>query len=268
MTCVAGVAMVRDEADIVEATVRQMARNVDFLIVADNRSADGTREILDELADELPLTVVDDPDPGYHQSRKMSDLAHLAGRHGADWIVPFDADEWWYCTFGPIKEHLAGIGDGMMLVTAELYDHVATGLDGTDRDPTVRLAWRRQQPLPLPKVACRYRHDLTVHQGNHGASYGGIIPASVPMLVVRHFPYRSIEQFVRKVRNGAEAYRATSLPADVGAHWRQWGDLLDQQGEDAVVEIFRRWYWRADPRTPVTVSGETQPPLVLDPVPR
>jgi glycosyltransferase involved in cell wall biosynthesis len=86
--------MVRDEADIIEGTLRHMADEVDHLIVADNLSSDGTRDILDTLAKDLPLTVVDDPDPGYTQSAKMSALAERAAvEQRASWIVPFDAED-------------------------------------------------------------------------------------------------------------------------------------------------------------------------------
>jgi glycosyltransferase involved in cell wall biosynthesis len=262
-----GVSMVRDEVDIVGHTVRNMARQVDRLIVADNGSTDGTRDLLADLARELPLEIVDDRERGYWQSRKMTALAARAGAQGAEWIVPFDADEWWYCTHGPIREHLAGIGPGMMVVRAGLYDHVPTGVDPPGPNPVLRMGWRRRESLPLPKVAVRWRPDLTIHQGNHGADYGGIIPAAVDMLVVRHFPYRSVEQFISKVRNGAEAYRATDLPADAGAHWRQWGDLLDRDGEEGLAEVFRRWFWRADPTRPVRIEGEHQRALIYDPAP-
>ncbi len=75
---VVGVSTVKDEADVVEWTLRHMADEVDSLVVADNGSRDGTREILAWLADELPLTVVDDPEVGYYQSRRITRLADEA----------------------------------------------------------------------------------------------------------------------------------------------------------------------------------------------
>lgn len=269
MTKTIAVSMVRDEADIITATVTNMARHVDQLIVADNGSTDGTRDILADLARDLPLTVVDDPEPAYLQSAKMTRLAHLAGEAGAEWIIPFDADEIWYCTAGRIADHLAGIGAGMMTVTAELFDHMATGADEHNADPTERMVWRRENPLALPKMAARYRTSLTIHQGNHGVDYGGMLPASVPLLVVRHFPYRSTEQFVRKVRNGAAAYVAAGeqLPADAGAHWRQWGAMLNCHGEQALIDLFRAWYWREDPTRNIVVQGELLRALIRDPAP-
>jgi glycosyltransferase involved in cell wall biosynthesis len=275
---VVGISMVRDEADIIEATVRQMASQVDRLVVADNLSTDGTRDILERLAGELPLTVVDDPIPAYLQSDKMSRLAAQAGADGADWIVPFDADEWWRCDFGRIADALEGrcpevrIGDDIALVGATLFDHVPTGADDSNPDPTRRMRWRRDTPLPLPKVACRFRWGLMISQGNHNATYHGISAAiSTGVLQVRHFPYRSDEQFIRKVRNGAGAYAAAgdALPPEAGAHWRGWGQILDEHGEAHLVEhVYRKWFWRANPRLAVLIDGEAQGPLVLDPVRR
>lgn len=262
------VSMMKDEADIVAPIVRHMATQVDALIVADNGSTDGTRDLLADLARELPLTVVDDPEVGYAQSRKMTALAALAGGRGADWVVPFDADEWWYSPFGRIADVLGAIDDRWLVASATLYDHVATGHDGAGQDPTTRMVHRRRAPLPLPKVACRWRPDLVIEQGNHGARYGFMPAVLDGQLVVRHFPYRSVEQFIRKVRNGAAAYRAMgeAVPVDVGAHWRQWGQILDERGEEAVTEIFRKWYWRADPSAALVIDGERQQRLLFDPV--
>lgn len=267
-----GVSMVRDEEDIVRAVVENMLRQTDGVVIADNLSTDRTREILDEMAlvDDR-VVVVADNDPAYTQSAKMTDLAHRArAMFGAEWIVPFDADEVWYSRFGKISEVLANVPPNHHVVPATLFDHVATGIDDPDvADPTERIQWRRDAPGVLPKIAARYRPDLVIEQGNHGAHYAEFVPASFErLLTIRHFPYRSVEQLVRKVRNGADAYRAAGdrLSPDHGAHWRQWGDLLDSQGPGAIEALFREWYWRAAPRRPMMIGGERQPPLRLDPV--
>lgn len=266
------ITMVRDEADIVASTVAHMLDEVDRVLVADNLSTDATPEILAELVDHHGdrLRVVPDLDPAYRQSAKMTELAQLA-RHlwGEGWVVPFDADEWWYSPFGRIADVLEGVPERHHVVPAALYDHVATGLDPEHPDPIRRIGWRRPDPAPLPKVAARLRPDLVIEQGNHGAHFEAFEPGRFDsLLVVRHFPYRSVEQLVRKVRNGAAAYRAApDLPAEFGSHWRSWGDLLDSQGEEAIAELFRRWYWRANPGKPLTIEGERQPALLYDPAP-
>lgn len=268
------VTMVRDEADVIGATLRQMLRQVDAVIVADNGSVDDTRAIVEAIAVEHSdrVTVLDDPEPAYMQSQKVTELARRARLDlGAEWVVPFDADEWWYSPFGRIADVLAGIAPQWLVAPATLYDHVATGQDDpSDSNPTTRLGWRRVTPAPLPKVACRWRIDLTIEQGNHAATYAGR-PTVIPdrLLVVRHFPYRSVEQLLRKVRNGAAAYRAAGdrLPATMGLHWRQWGELLEHRGEQAIAELFETWYYRRNPAVPIVLGGEFHPPLLFDPAP-
>jgi hypothetical protein len=267
---VVGVTMVKDEVDIVARTVRHMASQVDHVIVADNMSTDGTRSVLDELARDMNVTVVDDFEVGYHQSKKMTELAFQARiNHHADWIVPFDADEWWYSPFGRIGDILDGLASQWLVMEAVLYDHVATGEDDPDElDPIERLGWRRQTPAPLPKVACRWREDLVIEMGNHGARYLGGATKFESQLIIRHFPYRSVEQLIRKIHNGAAAYAATDLDPTYGAHWRQWGEALDDpnRGIPWIEELFRVWYYRQRPKMALDIDGEIQPPLIFDPV--
>lgn len=261
MTTIA-ISMVRDEEDVIAATVGHMRTQVDHVIVADNLSCDGTRKILEGL----DVEVVDDHDPAYMQSVKMTRLAWMAARRGADWIVPFDADEWWYSPFGRIADVLAEIAPQWLCAAATLYDHVATAHDPAGTDPTQTIVWRRDEPGRLPKVACRWRDDLIIEQGNHWARYNGGATVRDGLLVVRHFPYRSVDQMVRKARNGSAAYAATDLPEDVGAHWRNYGRILELGGEDAIGEVFRKWFWRKDPTKAVVIEGERQGALVYDPV--
>jgi hypothetical protein len=265
MTVVA-ISMVKDEVDIVEETVSRMAAQVDRVLIADNGSTDGTREILGRLPG---VTVTDDPEVGYFQGFKMSALAARARAEGAEWIVPFDADEVWLPrTNMPLRATLSTLPRHILVAEAALYDYVATGQDPAAGGPIDRMQWRRPDCAPLPKVACRARDGLAIAQGNHSAHYHGVDhpPTVTNLLQIAHFPYRSAEQVVRKIRNGAAAYAATDLPEEQGAHWRGWGQILDEQGEGAIVDLFRKWHWRLDPTLPVRIDGEKQPPLVHDPV--
>lgn len=270
MTVVA-VTMVKDEADIIESTVRHMCSQVDHVLVADNGSTDGTATVLALLLKEgLPLRVVHDPEVGYMQSFKMTRLAHQAHlRYGAHWIVPFDADEIWYSSWGTILDVLNDQPPEVDIVKANLFDHVCTGFDEEVKpDPVARIGWRRDVCAPLPKVACRYSPNLVIGMGNHEAwNDERPVVTSDQRLAIRHFPYRSPEQIIRKVRNGARAYAATDLPETYGAHWRQWGRILDEHGEEAIVELFHKWYWRKNPNVSLTIEGERQPPLMFDPAP-
>lgn len=252
-----GIAMVKDEADIIEHTVVKMLAQVDQVIVADNGSTDGTRDLLETL----PVIVIDDPEVAYYQSAKMSALAQQAGEKGATWVVPFDADEVWYSPFhARIADLLEGLAPQWLAAEATLYDHVATGLDPGEPNPLKRIGWRRRIPGGLPKVACRVRDDLTIEQGNHSASYAGGTTKFPDNLVIRHFPYRSPEQMIRKARNGARAYAATDLPVEQGDHWRKYGKLIEDFGEETFIrDVYEQWFYSAAPRTDDS--------LIFDPTP-
>jgi hypothetical protein len=238
---IAAVTMVRDEDDIIGPVVCQLlAQGVDRVWVADNMSSDKTRPLLEELAGRCPVTVVDDDEPGYYQPKKLMRLAALAAAEGAEWIVPFDADEWWYGTGGMT------IGEILRRLPADVvvsygFDHVPRRGDPDDPDPTRRIGWRRTVPQRLPKVAYRWAADARLHYGSHDVDHAGRREHHV--LEYRHFGYRSLSQMIRKVRQGKAALDAApGLHPMYGSHWRengaladaqlaaQWEALLDEQG--------------------------------------
>lgn len=264
---VIGVTMVRDERDIIGYTLAHMLAQIDHVIVADNGSTDGTREFLGEFEASCRLTVLDDPEVGYFQADKMTALACKAWQMGATFVIPFDADEVWLSRDGRrIADVLDDLPDDLLVAQADLWDHVPTACDPQgEPNPVRRIGWRRPTPAPLPKVAVRPAFGLRIAQGNHSATYAEHdLPGTVTnLLTIRHYPYRSAEQTLRKIRNGAQAYAATDLPPEQGAHWRQWGQFSDEQ----IGDLFRKWHWRAEPDQPLVIDGEHQPPLIFDPAP-
>lgn len=217
------ITMVRDEADVIGTTVRHLlAHDVDHVIVADNLSTDATRGILDELArDTGQVTVLDDLEPGYYQSAKMSRLACQAWERGATWVLPFDADEVWYSpTHDTIAQALKDCP--LAIVNAFGFDHIP---QPGDQPGIAGMVHRRAHPQRLPKVAFRADPAAVIQMGNHFVTRGG--PEGVGPLEYRHFQWRSPEQMARKVRQGKAAYEASDLHQTHGAHWRQLGALDD-----------------------------------------
>lgn len=235
------VSMVKDELDIIEATVRHLeSEGVDGIIIADNMSSDGTFELLKSLTPDCEWIVKRDTDPAYYQSRKMTDLAHFAFRAGADWVIPFDADELWHNPNGTVREIFTTAQDeGTHCIEASLHNYFPTSDDDlTQPNPFLRITHRDPTPAPLPKVAVARRSDVIIEQGNHGATATEPFVRCKSPLEVAHFPWRSRDQFVNKARNGAKAYRQTSLPVAIGAHWRQYGEILTHQGPEALATVY------------------------------
>lgn len=217
---IVAVTMVRNEADIIETTLRHTATQVDHIICADNLSTDGTSDILHRLAAELPLTVVADDDPAYLQADKMTRLALDAMNMGADWVLPFDADELFTGTNGrTVADELTAMDPHIDTVYAAGFDHIARDDSGR------RSSWRRADPQPLPKVAFRPHPDRRLAMGNHDVTGGNNRAAEA--LTYRHFQYRTFGQMARKVRDGAHAYSLTDLPETYGAHWREAAKFTD-----------------------------------------
>lgn len=254
-----GISMMRDEADVAEHVIQHMfEEGLDGIIVADNCSKDGTRDVLEGAKQYGNLVVQLDQELGYWQSKKMTNLAHQAAGLGADWIVPFDADEIWYSREDRVAEVLRNCGG--RVAAARLYNHFPSSIDPDDPVPFRRIVYRQLDSAGLPKVAFRYHPSVLIEQGNHGVFLDGVSRAQwVDLLELRHFPYRSAEQFVRKAKNGAEAYAATDLPPTAGAHWREYGAILERSGEQVLIEeVFEKWFHFP---APVTAG------LVLDPAP-
>jgi glycosyltransferase involved in cell wall biosynthesis len=247
------VSMMRDEEDIVGQTIRQLVdEGVDGIIVANNRSVDNTGVLLEELQGILPIPLVlkVDDEPGYYQAAKMGALAAEAHEYGADWIVPFDADEIWYANGDRLAEELRLVPRGIEAVSVPMYNHFRTALDSADPRPVVSMMYRADERNQLNKVAYRWSPSAQIWPGNHGVSIDGRAPFTEKSpLMIRHFPYRSPEQMVRKAVNGLEAYRAApELPAMLGSHWRQYGELIERYGAAQFVDdVWFKYYFKMVP---------------------
>lgn len=228
---IVAVSMFKNEEDVAETVVRHLfAEGVDRVIVADNLSTDHTRDILDTIAEHYPLTVIDDPVLAYEQDVKMSRLARRAYEAGAEWVLPFDADEIWYGvdpqTGEPcrIADALSQVDDEIQVVRAFGWDHIARVGPHTSG---VFSPWRRVETQKLAKVAFRAHPDARMHMGNHDVTLPG--PSVIGPLAFRHFQYRSLEQMTTKLRQGREAYEASDVHPMHGTHWRAGGLKSDDE---------------------------------------
>jgi Glycosyl transferase family 2 len=239
-----GVAMVRNEADIVEAFVRHNMTVVDALTIVDHGSVDGTSEILSALAAEgLALTVRSDPELAQRQPEVLTRVARTAFAQGADIVFPLDADEFLKVPDRALLERvLAQLPSGLNAALS-WQTYVPEHEGCPPRRPL--LAARRRLSVErhgLHKVVLTraFADDpgAALGPGSHTVVPTATGPVSMPLRLARlradvaalaHMPVRSAEQITRKITVGWLAHRAAKrFDADLAFHWRELFEMFER----------------------------------------
>ena len=138
--------LVRDEADIIEANLRyHRAQGVDFFVVGDNGSTDGTVEIL-ERYERAGLVELEHFPGSVNEawSEGRTKLGRRTHELGADWVIHNDGDEFWWPLTGDLKQTLAAIPERFGMVIAPRTEFVARPGDAPFAD---RLTFREARSL-------------------------------------------------------------------------------------------------------------------------
>lgn len=205
--------LARNEADIVDAQLAfHLNAGVDFVVATDNRSDDGTSEILERYERAGYLLLLREEGDDMRQAEWVTRMARLAATElGADWVLNSDADEFWWPREGSLRDVLAAVPPRFGVVRGCWRHFVPRPDDGAffAERMVVRLAApahpgeKRTVFHAHQKVAHRARPDVTVEAGNHNAEGPGLEPLrSWHPLEVLHFSFRSVEQTGRKLEGG------------------------------------------------------------------
>jgi Glycosyl transferase family 2 len=220
--------MVRDEVDVIEDNLRfHRAQGVDFFIVLDNGSTDGTLKILESYERAGILSVVSMRGSLLKVLRNgTTQIGRMAHEMGADWVIHNDADEfWWPVTGSNLKESLAAVPErfGMVLAPRTEFLPRPDGRGSFAERLLIREARFRRPPKtahrahPLIQMWTTHPIDVWVNRGS--SPRGGLVgkPAlrTQPTHVeeneldlvlaphfpigVLHFPLRSFEQYRNKI---------------------------------------------------------------------
>jgi glycosyl transferase family 2 len=220
--------LVRDEADIIASHIDfHRAAGVDFFVVTDHDSSDGTNEILGRYADQGVLHVIEQSSPTYRQSIWVTSMARLAAtQFGADWVINSDADEFWWPSGGNLKDLLARVPQRCGIVASFVRPFMPPVTEGRfAEEMTARLV------LPAPindptspfranvRLLHRAAADVVVGTGNASLSAEALRPPPAWSSVeVLHFPIRSFAHFERKFLAHYETVRERPR----GDHSRAW----------------------------------------------
>jgi hypothetical protein len=205
--------LARNEADIVDAQIAfHLHAGVDFVVATDNRSDDGTTQVLERYERAGHLHLLREEGDDMRHPEWVTRMARLAATEfDADWVINSDADEFWWPRGGTLKEVFALVPERFGVVRG-CWRHFLPRPSG---DPffaermTVRLctpAFPGDKTTIYhshQKVAHRADSEIEVERGNHNAHGRRTEPFRLwHPIEVLHFSFRSVEQLAKKARAG------------------------------------------------------------------
>ena len=274
-----GVSMVKNEVDIIEYFVRHNLNYLDALIITDNGSVDGTREILTRLKrdDGLPLAIIDDPEMKFLQSEKMTKMVFSADKYfHPDFIFALDADEFIVAqSRGYLETSLANLPPQTAGLLRWKTYVVLEDLQEKGKSLFERIRHRRVKESPeyhkvvIPKNFSD-SPDNIVALGNHFVTNKNyrISHQFIPELAIAHFPVRSIRQLKLKILLGWLGYLAQKPKNDEGScyHWKQLYDLIlaDQLSPETLSRVSKNYCQKSDILEEFNRNELIQEPIVSD----
>lgn len=200
--------LVRDEVDIVEHWLAfHLSAGADFVVATDNRSRDGTTEVLERYAREGFVHVISEPGEDLRDGEWVTRMARLAATEfEADWVINSDADEFWWPRGASLAGVLEAIPERYGTVGAFLRTFAPRpGTEDFAERMTVRFS--ALAPIndpsslyrPIRKIVHRADPRVTLVRGHHAVKDSSLAPLRgwFPIEAF-HFPLRNAEQCARK----------------------------------------------------------------------
>jgi hypothetical protein len=229
------ISMIRDEADIIRPFLRHLAALFDLVFLLDQRSSDGTSEIIRQAcATRVGWSHWHMDFAGRHQKEAVTLFMARAFEDGADAVFLLDCDE-----FIDVRTRAE-----LETAAATMQEHAAIGhfrwkacvplqFGRWQFDPS-ETVWIAHDEAPNPKIAIprslfQSIPRLCVAQGNHNAldADGNQVGTRLPLGRLLHVAVRSRQQFLQKVFVSAIANLAKNNPMTrEGAHKRRFLEVI------------------------------------------
>jgi len=195
-----GIAVMKNEADIVRPLLEHSRTWCDRIFVYDNGSSDGTWEIVQELADEVvvPWKSEDIPFHNNLRSRVFHEFRHEASE-GDWWCYRLDADEFY---IDNPREFLSRVPKQYHTVYRKCINYRVTIEDAREYEFTGEFAKDQHLVryfLPEGGVERRFIRHRNAFEWNEkdGTGYTGITYPE--MILARHYRWRSPQQIQQRL---------------------------------------------------------------------
>jgi tetrahydromethanopterin S-methyltransferase subunit G len=208
--------LARDEIDVVDSWLAfHLNAGADLVIATDNRSEDGTTEVLEQYARTGQVRLIREPGEDLRQDEWVTRMARLAStEYRADWVINSDADEFWWPRGASLSEVLAAVPPRYGTVGAFLRVFCPRPGDGQFAERmTVRFS--ALAPIndpaslykPIRKVVHRGHPEIRLARGNHAVLHSPFAPLRgwFPIECF-HFPLRTAEQTAHKAELQGHAF--------------------------------------------------------------
>jgi len=243
---ITGISIVRNEADILRLSLlHHLAIGCDDILVIDNGSTDATPRILRRLSHRYPVLWTREEGP-FQQAERTTALAREATRAGADWVVPFDADEFWWAQGGSLRAVLAASSAGALRAGVANFVQHRKQLRPSSA-AVAQMTWRAEPvrlPTPArelveareiafveinypPKHVARAAASIEIGKGNHVISG---VPGPVEKteaIVCLHAPLRSRAALEEKASTAPQA-RDENPDPNSSWHVKRWERLAEK----------------------------------------
>ena len=234
--------LVRDEVDIIDENIKYHLENgVDMIVVIDNGSKDGTRDILDKYVKKGVLFYEVEDSHTFEQDKWVTRLIGIAlKKYNATHVINCDADEFWTSKYGNLKRSIAEnyfcdviyvpvinflppidkrkVGFKIRDFVYYVFNTISCpGEVGKRVSSELLMYTYPEKVITSSKVkAVGYGNDSVISKGH-------LTEKRSSSIFIRHYPIRSFSQFVTKVVNGGSSYEKNPIDnPSTGWHWKAW----------------------------------------------